>query len=197
MSCTRVLLLASDFAPYKMSFRTTFCTSSCLSLLHCSFCLSVHCCSLPLLLLIRHLPQPCRRHFITSLSKILDYFLAFSHIIYFYFHVLCSFGYIPNTDLMKFLANATSGAYLSKAPCVSNTSNEYNVNCLADLHDKASKSEPFSVHVSDIIIVFPSRIGRGKTFDIQCTTFASRLNRPLRQIIFGKNSFFQKLGFKL
>ena len=31
-----------------------------------------------------------------------------------------SFGYIPNTDLMKFLANATSGTYMSKPPPVSN-----------------------------------------------------------------------------
>ena len=31
---------------------------------------------------------------------------------------LNSFGYIPNTDLMQFLALATSGAYLCKAPPV-------------------------------------------------------------------------------
>ncbi|XP_028404501.1 KICSTOR complex protein SZT2-like [Dendronephthya gigantea] len=30
----------------------------------------------------------------------------------------CSFGYIPNIDLMKFLANATSGAFFSNAPPV-------------------------------------------------------------------------------
>lgn len=37
----------------------------------------------------------------------------------FYFILIFSLGYVPHCDLMQFIAMATSGAYLAKAPPVS------------------------------------------------------------------------------